>query len=736
MKKKILSLLLTFSLFVISLFSFSGCDLVQKDTVAINKKTSMVVGDTTLSKSDIINTFYSYYQNNSSNFAYYSNDVIEESFYSYAVIKEIIKQKAYADLYDAKNNPNGKLIFTKEDNEEVLKSTYKYIYSQVLSYEKAIYELDKNFEEDDYPIWLKDDEEEEEDTYFEEYISKKPVIEKKSTSDADEKYSESVVKNKLSELEQYLKEYTVSTDDDGNETRQEIDETKYIKGARKDARAQYIGGLASNAKANGLSTDTNTLLENELYRVYEAYYDTKVQTLFQEYYLNDYLTDTVNGDTESLSDKTIARAFLEQYYKDFQTYKIEGNYVSTMTSSDGASLVLYNYNGRNYFFTVQHILVKYDDYMTETVGKIYGAPDSSSDHYDVISSSYKTEREALTKEYSMLTEINEKAKEKFGNCLDIVGSYYYYDEEYKGNKDYNYGYLKLKTTTNEDKTIYSVDTSLYAGLEEREIDEADVKFMASATEVIDCYKTNVTKWENIFNEYKNASAEEKKILRGETEEDGKTSYKETAYIFDVIDNMLENNNDPAEIKSKIASLLFVELQWVYSSDSLGNEFANKAGYVVSNYDDENGSWVADFAIGAREIMKNVKYTGNNSEITASLNMVISDYGYHIIKIENVYESGKSIVDFSKLTKSIDLDDPESVAEIIDLIKHTYVSTSSNQTIYDYFYDSLYDTLIGTSSTSGTYYTALQYKWYHEYTSTGKVEIKDKLTYDELMDAIS
>lgn len=725
MKKKILSLLLTFSLFVISLFSLSGCDLVQKDTVELNKKTSMVVGDSVLTKADIINTFYSYYQNNSSNFAYYSNEVIEESFYSYAVIKEIIKQKAYANLYDAQNNPNGKLIFTKEDNEEVLKSTYKYIYSQVLSYEKVIYEQDENFDEDEYPIWLKDDEEEDEDTFFEEYTSKKPVIEKKSISDADEKYSESVVKNKLSELEQYLKEYTVSTDDDGNETRQEIDETKYIEGARKDARAQYIGGLASNAKASGLSTDTNTLLENELYRVYEAYYDTKVQTLFQEYYLNDYLTDTVNGDTESLSDKTIARAFLEQYYKDFQTYNIEGNYVSTMTSSDGASLVLYNYNGRNYFFTVQHILVKYDDYMTDAIGDIYGAPGSSSDHYDVISSSYKENRKTLTESYSMLAEINENAKEKFGNCLDIVGSYYYYDEEYKGNKDYNYGYLKLKTTTDEDKTIYSIDTSLYTGLEEREIDEADVKFMASATEIVGCYNSNVTKWTSIFNTYKSASAEEKKTLREET-------YKETAYIFDVIDNMLENNNDPAEIKSKIASLLFVELQWVYSSDSLGNEFANKAGYVVSNYDDENGSWVADFAIGARKIMKNIV---NNSEVFY-LNMVISDYGYHIIKIENVYESGKSIVDFSKLTKAIDLDDPESVAEIIDLIKHTYVSTSSNQTIYDYFYDSLYDTLIGTSSTSGTYYTALQYKWYHEYTSTGKVEIKDKLTYDELMDAIS
>ena len=41
-------------------------------------------------KNDLVNAFYTYYQNNSSYFAYYDEQTIEDSFYSYAIIKESI----------------------------------------------------------------------------------------------------------------------------------------------------------------------------------------------------------------------------------------------------------------------------------------------------------------------------------------------------------------------------------------------------------------------------------------------------------------------------------------------------------------------------------------------------------------------------------------------------------------------------------------------------------------------
>lgn len=710
----------------IGMFSLSGCSVVRDNNVIKNQETTIKVGDLTLTRADIVNAFYTYYQNNNSYFAYYDEQTIEDSFYSYAIIKEIIEQKAFDYLYDKDENPNGKLIYTEKDEKEVIKSTYNYVLSQIVTKEKAIYKL-AGYEEADYPIWLRTEEEEKEDTLFEAYESSKPKVEVKDKSDAWPKSTEEDIKEKVAELEVFIFEYVESTNDDGEDVRKPINEEGYIVGARNQARAEYVDGLVSNAKAAGTDTTISVVLENELVRVYEAYYNTKIQELFQKYFLEEYLTDTVNGDKTSLSDKAIAKAYLEKYYSDVQVYQVENNYISTITSTDGASLVFYNYNGRNYFFTVQHILVQYDEYMKEEIKKIPGYSEGS-DYDSIISEPYKEERLEKTEAYknAMLTNINKDVKEQFGNSLEIAGSYYFYDEELRGDSTNNFGYIKLSPVEVEGKIVYRK----VAGDASTAVPEEDVLYMATAAEIVSCYNANVYNWKNILNQYLDADANGKTEIRAD--------YDEVLYIFDTIDNMNSFGASKDEILNKIASLLFVELQWVYSSDALGNELSNKMGYVISNYPDENGSWVADFAVGARELLARINESNgtiDNSLVDAD-SMIISDYGYHIIKIENVFEAGSSLVDMESLKNEINLNSTAFVEELIDLLKQTYVCTSSNQTVYDYFYDEIYGKLVGTADSSGTYYTKLQYEWYNDYLEADKIEIINKLSYEELMDAIN
>ena len=67
---------------------------------------------------------------------------------------------------------------------------------------------------------------------------------------------------------------------------------------------------------------------------------------------------------------------------------------------------------------------------------------------------------------------------------------------------------------------------------------------------------------------------------------------------------------------------------------------------------------------------------------------------------------------------------------------TYVCNASNQTIYDYFYDEIYTELAGSSSSGGTYFVNLQYKWLSEYYKAGKIQYIEKMGYDELMESIA
>lgn len=779
MKKKILSLICSFIMIFASVSSLAGCSLVKTDNEKDNNQVVVSIDGVDLTRSDVVSAFYNYYQNNSSYFAYYDGAAIEESFYTWAIMTEVIRQKSIYALYDAEKNPNGYTIYSQKEEDEVWKSVYSYVYNQINSYETAIYKQ-AGYTEDEYPVWLKKDDAEDAATGFEAYSKYSPEKNTKTKADAVAKSTEEQIKAKLSDVKTYIREYVVETDKDGNEQRESISQAildykesdafesdkkaKYIETARDDAYAKYVEGLVTNAKLDGKPTAENEVLANELVRIYDAYYKSQINTLFQKYCLDQYLfNEDINGDgvgdgdSLTFTEKYVVQSYLENYYADVQSYQNETSYIATVTSKDGASLVLYNYNGKYYYFTVQHILVGYDTYMKGEIAKLPGySADGKVDVEEAQAEVYLEARQKLTDSYAMLTEIKE---DNIKDSLVIKGDYYYYDSKLKGNKDKNYGYIKVLKATEDEAEAHDVEYYIDNGNNIFDVDydtvvdtsEYDVKYYASEDQILDSYNETYTDWAATSKSYFEAVQANNKTQINNI----KTENPDLAYVFESIDTIWADTSIAAdkkliEINKKVASFVFVELQWVYSSDSLDNKISNKMGYVISNEPDNNGSWVSDFAIGSRNLLAEIESVGideiiKNGDVTLLTTTQISNYGYHIIKVEDVYTPGSSLIDISDL--DVDLSSDTFINKLADRLRNTFVCSASNQTVYNYVYDELYENLVGTAwvdpdraqaddAVSGTYYVKLQYEWLSKLYDTDKIEFKNKIGYDKLMDLIN
>lgn len=792
MKKRIVSLVFGVFMAIFSVCSLAGCSLVSSDNTKKNKKTVVKIDDVELSRSDIVNSFYTYYQNNSSYFSYYDNETIEESFYTWAIMKELINQKSEDALYNPETNPNGFIVFNEENDDNVWKNTYDYIYDQVSSYEKNIYKS-AGYAEANYPVWISANEEDAAETTFEAYekISPEGVCLDKSEYVAKATDEEVLkrVKSTENNLKTYVFEYVVEEDEDGNQERdlikniiaeenayiQEIEKDKFIKNARSQAYVDYLAGLTSSAKSQGNFADEMELFEDEIIRIYNAYYESEVTTLLQKYYLDEYL---LTGENTPLTEKAIAEAFLNKFYSDYQTYTFEDAYITTMTSQDGASLVLYHYNGQNYFFTVQHILVQNDEHITEDIKNIPGYDSSGKFDYDAsnpdsVANQFFEQRKDLTDNYFMASSVNEDNVKSIIDMTDYA--YHYYYDSSRANQGDNWGYIRIVKEGEGDDAKYfeDADADGVADLidadndgdvdDKIEVEKSKVLYLATDEQIELCYQENLKNWIKLAEEYQNADETGKSTMR---EDEDNADF---IYVFDTVDVILANDKTDAEktieIRQKIASYLFVELEWIFSSDSLGNKLSNKMGYVMSNYPDEHGSWVPEFADGARElihILKNISGTtvqaGFDFILTGgvdSLNLeflthkIISTYGYHIIKVENVFECGSSMVDVDSIetelgVSEIDLDVQSHVDAVIDVLKSTFVCSASNQTLYDYYFDELYTGFVGSSwlgdtsdqATSGTYFLKLEYEWLYELYQAGKIEYVEKIGIDELLESIS
>lgn len=736
------------------LFSFSGCSLVKEDQSKVNNGVVMKIGNTELTKNDVINAFYTYYQNNSSYFSYYDNEVIEQSFYTWLTVKTLVEDMSIDVLYNAETNPNGYIYYTTDDEKTVWDSLEDYFYSQISTYEKALYTQD-GYADADMPKWLQTEEADADDKAFKEYSSAagEVVLENRKEKVAL-KLTEAEVYSKIAALKERMFKYVSETKEDGEEVLANTADVEkdYIAGARNQAYTNYMQTLILNAKANGKSTKEEDVLKAEVLRIYNAYYESQISVIFQNYYTGEYLLNYEGkGDATTLNDTAVVKEFLKQYKTDKQAYQIEDAYVKTLTDTEkGASLLMYHYAGKNYYFTVQHILIQFNEYVKEQVEDLYGYS-ASGDLDASIAGPYIEARNDIAddNELGMLTPVNE---DNIKDSLVAVGDYYYYDETQKEtynetSKIFN-GYVKVAYHNYSDSTglTYKLvnavgdknkdDVVTKEQLEELYADK-EIKLMANKYDVLDAYDYTFKLWLDEATVIYNDTSK----LAEVTGENATDLQKDLEYIYKLAKNMKETGSTLDELKEKLASLAFIELEFIYSTDSLGNEISNKLGYVIAKHPDDNGSWVHDFADGARALeatLTKAFVSGklSTNDVSGLTSVVTTNYGYHILKIEDVFNT-HSIVDIDNMTNSYDVTANSAyIQELATLLRKTYVCNGSNQTVYDYFYDSLYTTLVGTSQQSGTYFLSLEYQWLHNLNEQNKVEIIDKIDYETLLDSLA
>ena len=827
LKKKILSLCLGMVMCVCCLFTLVSCSLVKVDEDKLNDVEAIKIGNTVMTKADVISGFYTYYQNNSNYFAYYDSDTIEQSFYQWLIVRQLVSDNSFSALYDKDTNPDGFIYYTKEDADDVWKSVKDYFYSQISSNEKAVYEADKEYDSNEkYPFWLQDPEETEEKEVFEPFKSVLTEVDltKREEENLRKKLTEDEVKAMTDQIETYIRQYVPDANDlDENDEpkRIEIDDKDYKEGERERAIMSYKATLVSNAKNQATSTDMEQCFKNEVYRIYEAYYNSKITTLFQNYYLYEYLTNLDvdgdgigDGDQTTLTDQSVVEAFISQYYTDKQKYSSESQYIAALNSEDGSTLILYHFDGAFYYFTIQHILVAFNDYLTEAIKAIPEYNDSSSANPSLdVNNVLVEKRKNLVEQYtkSMLTKLNLKDSEEdtaeegetkeqvsLFESIEKFGDYYFYDEDLKdkygfyylqksedgfvtdaiellGDKGSGYyymggesgteqisveakdvseiyaGYIKLSDTTysfGDDKVnVERVNRENFASYSKDEI-----ALYANVDDILNCYNLTFKFWKTQVSAYLKNSEDDNKALV--------EKYPDMEYIFNLAKEMTDNGYQEVDIFTKLSDLLFVELEWIYSGDSLGNELSNKRGYVISTKPNDARSYDVDFVKGSRELMnelttlmtedsgisngKGGNYTklqaivmglGSEQDISSLTKSQITSFGIHILKVNDIYKCGSSIIDFNE--EEIDLSSgSQFVQDVIALLKKTYVSNSSNETLYNYFYEKLYLNYVGTSQSNGTYFLSKEYEWLSQLYRDGKVQFINKLSYDELMDSLT
>ncbi len=613
MKKILLSIILC----ICACFSFffSGCSLVNTDASYRDDEIVMTVGDTEITRKELVDQYYSFYNQYYQYFMYYDQETMMDLFYNTVESRTLVLSEAKKMLV------SGELKFIDDEYNEIWYDVFDYVDAELDKIEKAL-RLQAGEKEDELPEWLKEDEDKETPYVYEAYDASENKVEEISYAGKTEAVAP-VLSDKINELKtESIYKYVLELDEDEDRASQEKTITDADDRVYRDvAWTRYVDGLMIAAKAEGENSAKDVVVQKEIKRLYDSYYESALYTKYQEYMSsNGVITDGL------LSDAKVVAKFLELVSKDTQANSSEDAYVDTITSSSNENLVLYHNNGEYKYFTVQHILVKFDDLAIETL-KEHEGYDAGVDN--MIRLEYEAFRESL-------------AGVDFAN---------------------------LSTTYRDAVTGLNV-TVTDSGSGE----ETDAKI--SASEII---------------------AKVQAIASN-----GSLSGEQKVYEFN-------------------------KLSWQYSADtgSLSEKLSAKIGFTISTEADNHGSYVSDFADGARAL-----YNANSGAI-GSYSTVLSDYGLHIMMIADVYEPGKAVIEYMRDNGSGKMI-LKSTDEIATLLKNEKVSNMTEQTLFDYFYDMLKTELVGDS---GTYFTKLRNKMIADMKKDGEISYEYKMTYEELSEAI-
>ncbi len=334
----------------------TGCSLWVKNSQVDNEKIALKIGDTVITKEELIEDYNRFYQQNSTYFMYYDEETIMDIFYNSVVTNKIVLLEAEKLVDD------GTLVITDSDIQDIWDKVFDYVYSQIDSNEKSILSLD-GVEEADYPARLQEEKDDStEKAYKYEAYEFEPVTVKtaEGTSFNPDDFK---IGDQITKLKQYILKYDASTTDEKDMQNIPAEELAI----RNQAYSMFISDLQFNAKANKKDSASETVLKAEVERVYKLYFESMLYTKYQEY-INSTSAGVADKYENQYSDAIIAEKYKKLLNASKESNSVESSYIELVTSTSTDTLLLYhNEDIGDLYFSVQHILVKFDDDTLDTL---------------------------------------------------------------------------------------------------------------------------------------------------------------------------------------------------------------------------------------------------------------------------------------------------------------------------------------------------------------------------------
>ena len=758
-KLKFLSLILSI---IMCLGIFTGCALIVPNKTEALNTPSIKIDGTTLTKQDVADLWYSFYNENSSYFYMYDNDQIVDIFYKNVITKYAIIQETKKLMEDEV------LVYTETDDVNVWLEVLDSVVSSVDTREKAILkqngvadddlpkrlqsssssssETEKSYLYEDYEFKAMED-------YTCEYLSgsgKSKVNYEVGSSVSAEK-----VNSVIAIINKYLSVTKVESEDDVkfdsiSDLTEKLDDTTYFTAieeeelANRDVAYQmYISTLAMNAKAKNENSNKDVVLYNQIKKLYVSCYETYLYNMYSSY-IKSLITDS-SSSVYALSNRAIISRYFGLLGKDVQSYGVEENYISVMEASATEAILTYTYKGENYYFSVQHLLVSFDDQIKEDLSKVPGSDSKASkeqyEAYAYIRENYiSTVLGKTWSEYDNVTYRDEKGY----TVYKFEDKFVYFDADYTPDN-----------TDVEDDA--DKETQYYYTVGENKTYLIQSQF-DTATKATITIGEMLTEFDETYNQTK-LILEAGKAANKEVSEIAEELEAENLVKYVISDDFIQLYLDASvteeyNVLYKIYTNLFTQHAFKYSADSasLGNDLSDRVGMRISERADNNkvggSTYVSEFTNGARKILAEYlskldseAFDADIFNIVGEINQVISDYGLHYIVINDVYNSTGSIVKNQtgvEIKYSDIFDETKTEAQVndaiddaIEILKQTSVTTASSQSVYEYIYEIIRDELVGSS---GKVFTIERNKVYNAYMKD-KVQIIDQMNYTELMNAI-
>ena len=756
--------------------TLAGCSIIEKNNDAALKAEAVKVGSTVLNQKDVVDLWTEFYNQNSSYFYYYDNDQIVEIFYKNIVLRYIVLQEV------EKLITNGTIKYTQKDDANVWLNVFKSFEASINSREKSLM-LQNGTKEEDLPKRLAS-EDKTNSSDVKKYLYEDYTFD--AMNDYECKYSgtnrgdalnyavgKNVTNQKVSSMielfeTKYLGVYAEELDEDqdvedaynnATEFAQVFDNATYYlqiddsqMETREYAYKMLVGSLILSNKAEAKTTDRAEVLTEKFKQQYISAYESYLQTMYQTY-IKSLITDNTS-EYYSLTKEAIITRYLQLLGKNILSYKTQENYVSLLESEAKDSLLMYYYQGEYYYFSVQHLLVNFDGTIKANLNEQPGKnSEASVEQYNA----YKNYR---------------------NNYCDTVlglGSWEDYDNVVYCDKD-GYAVYEIDITGTKHQVYFDPDKVVEKDDELDDDEQPTAYYYQGATEPVyltqgefdTCTRATMTVGQvlTIFN---NTYSRIMAVV------DDTATYVDVDAVMAKLDELYQSDDDSLKIEYKISedfvkayratgadkpavahkiyANLFLQHAYRYSSnnDALKNTLSGKVGMIISNEPDNNKSsgstYVSEFTNDARALLANYLDNLDNHDTypttLSSDNFIISDYGIHIVIINDVYRVDNAntvnigapitgdLVSYENLwgTKTgAALTD--AIDEAIDILQKTYITTASSQTVYEYFYEIIRDELVGSN---GTLYTIVRNKLYNKYMDEDKAEYYSKLTYDQLLE---